>query len=590
MDHRTLTGLPASNQVYRWSPSCSGVPTCTANATVASGCSPYTSTLSLTGLPACINGLTYQWQSSPDNVTWANVPGATNATYSASVTVSVYYRCVVMCSGSGLSFTTASIFLNLGTPAGGITGLTIVCAGSTTLLSDGTPGGSWSSSSSGIASVGSSSGVVTGGVSAGTATITYTLGSGCYSTTTVSVVTTPTPISGPAGVCTGATVILTEATGGGTWSSSTTSVATISSTGTVYGITSGTTTITYSLGSCTATRVEVVNPTPPSIVGLDSVCYSSSITMTDSITGGTWSTVYPGAVTVTATTGVVTGVASGPAIVTYTAPGGCITVKTVTVNSLPSMIVPTTLCVGSSSPIFGIPGGGSWSSSTTSVATIDPVAFLLWGASAGTATISYTLPDGCSTSSLLNVLPLPGPIGGVTSLCVGSTGVLTDGNERRHVDQQQIPAVSTTDFFGNTGGVSAGIDTISYMLTTGCEISETFTVDPAPPVTTGAAFVCAGGTVTLTDALGGGTWTSGSTAIATVVPGTGVVHGVSAGLVTITYTGPSGCSTTTDIERVPAPPSPITGTLHVCMGQTTILGDISKRRYVDEQQYGGRPR
>ncbi len=122
--------------------------------------------------------------------------------------------------------------------------------------------------------------------------------------------------------------------------------------------------------------------------------------------------------------------------------------------------------------------------------------------------------------------------------------------------------------------MSGGIDTISYMLTTGCEISETFTVDPAPPVITGAAFVCAGGTTTLTDALGGGTWTSGSTTIATVVPGTGVVHGVSAGLVTITYTGPSGCSITTDIE-VFAPPSPITGTLHVCMGQTTILGDIS---------------
>jgi len=42
-------------------------------------------------------GQTYQWQSSPDNATWANIPGATFASLTTSQSVSTWYRCVITC-------------------------------------------------------------------------------------------------------------------------------------------------------------------------------------------------------------------------------------------------------------------------------------------------------------------------------------------------------------------------------------------------------------------------------------------------------------------------------------------------------------
>ena len=62
-----------------------------ATATVTAGAGPsFTS-----GLAVNISGteLQYQWQSSADNATWSNVAGATNGTYTALVTTTVYYRC-----------------------------------------------------------------------------------------------------------------------------------------------------------------------------------------------------------------------------------------------------------------------------------------------------------------------------------------------------------------------------------------------------------------------------------------------------------------------------------------------------------------
>ena len=45
---------------------------------------------------------TYQWQNSPDNITWTNIPGATSATYTAGVlTADTYYRRLVTSTLNG---------------------------------------------------------------------------------------------------------------------------------------------------------------------------------------------------------------------------------------------------------------------------------------------------------------------------------------------------------------------------------------------------------------------------------------------------------------------------------------------------------
>lgn len=53
-------------------------------------------TLSLTGGTGG-TGQTYQWQISPDNVSWTNITGATSSTLTTSQTSSNYYRAVVTC-------------------------------------------------------------------------------------------------------------------------------------------------------------------------------------------------------------------------------------------------------------------------------------------------------------------------------------------------------------------------------------------------------------------------------------------------------------------------------------------------------------
>lgn len=54
-------------------------------------------------------GQTYQWQSSPDNSTWTNIPGATNGSLSTSQTNDTYYRVIVTCGAN--SDTSASLLV-----------------------------------------------------------------------------------------------------------------------------------------------------------------------------------------------------------------------------------------------------------------------------------------------------------------------------------------------------------------------------------------------------------------------------------------------------------------------------------------------
>nr|MBA3900725.1 hypothetical protein [Bacteroidota bacterium] len=94
-----------------WTP-CTSPPT--AGITVASDtivCSGGSTNLSLNGNSTGA-GMTYQWQSSLDNITWTNIPGATNASSMETVTATTYFRCEVTCSNvSGLS-TPAMVFVN----------------------------------------------------------------------------------------------------------------------------------------------------------------------------------------------------------------------------------------------------------------------------------------------------------------------------------------------------------------------------------------------------------------------------------------------------------------------------------------------
>ncbi len=84
-------------------------------ATVTTGATPYNSRLS-TNVSGSV--MRYQWQSSPDNSQFTNVPGATQPIYIASVTASAYYRCLLTTTNTAYSQTTPTLLLTFtGSPA-----------------------------------------------------------------------------------------------------------------------------------------------------------------------------------------------------------------------------------------------------------------------------------------------------------------------------------------------------------------------------------------------------------------------------------------------------------------------------------------
>lgn len=85
--------------------SCGGTPS-SGTATAASTliCAPQNVALTLPGSSAA-PGITYQWYSSPDGITWNAIPTATNSTRTESVIANTYYQNIVACGTS----TSASI-------------------------------------------------------------------------------------------------------------------------------------------------------------------------------------------------------------------------------------------------------------------------------------------------------------------------------------------------------------------------------------------------------------------------------------------------------------------------------------------------
>ncbi len=118
---------------------------------------------------------------------------------------------------------------------GPIAGPTTVCGGSTITLTNATPGGTWTSGTTSVATVGSSSGIVLGGSvsSAGTTTITYTVGAeSVYATITVN----PTPfIMGSSVFCPGYLAdTFTASITGGMWTCDSVAADSIGPTGLLY--------------------------------------------------------------------------------------------------------------------------------------------------------------------------------------------------------------------------------------------------------------------------------------------------------------------------------------------------------------------
>ena len=453
-----------------------------------------------------------------------------------------------------------------------ITGTLNVCIGSTTILSDTTPGGTWSVSGiAANASVGSASGVVTG-TSPGTAIIVYTSVVGCTASAVVTVNAAPAPIVGLGNVCVGGYTYPGDPTAGGTWSSSNISVATIDpATGAVTGVSGGTAVISYVLGSgCSAIDTMIVNSAIGTISGGGALCVGQTITLTDTSSGGLWSSSTLLIATVGSTTGMVYGASGGTTTITYLLPSGCFTTAVVTVNSSPGSITGTThVCIGATTSLSDLAGGGTWSSSNPATATVGSISGIVGGILSGTVTVTYSVGGGCNATAVVTVNPLPSPVTGVASVCVGATTTLADGGLGIW-STTAVTIATVGSASGAVTGILSGTATITYTLPTGCFAIKVVTVNSLPAAILGTLNVCPGSATSLSSPPGGGTWSSASTLIATVVSGTGVVTGVAPGTSLVTYTAPvTGCTRNAIVTVNPLPALfTVTGGGSYCAGDT----------------------
>ncbi len=536
---------------------------------------------SVTGTGSACVGLTATLSDGTPYGTWSssNTGIATVASLTGVVTgVAAGTATISYATGCG---TAATKTFTVNALPSSISGTTNVCVGLTTTLSD-AGGGTWSSSNTGIATIGST-GIVTG-VAAGTCTITYTLATGCLMTTGFTVNALPSSITGTAAVCTGSTTTLSDGTGGGAWSSSNTGVAGIGTgTGVVTGVASGTATVTYTLSTgCITTKVVTVNPLPSSISGTATACVGLTTTLSDA-GGGTWVSSNPARATIGSSTGIVTGIVSGNAKITYTLATGCTTTTNVTINPLPSAISGTAVVCAGATTTLSDAGSGTWSSSSGSIATVGTSSGVVTGVLAGNTTITYTLPTSCVITTPLTVNPLPyaGTITGATTFCEASAAILSDA-VTGGVWSANDTTIAIIDGTGNATGMGGGTTTITYTYTNSCGSAYTtipVTVNPLPSVDTiaGPLALCEGSTISLTNSVSGGIWTSDITSVATIGSGTGVVTGVYAGTTLISYTLTNGCGMDFDSSTITiyAAPVPITGTFNVCVGGTTTLVNSS---------------
>ncbi len=490
--------------------------------------------------------------------------------------------------------------------AGTLSGIQEICSNSSTTLSSTVSGGAWTSNNTSIATINSLSGIVAP-VSSGIDTMTYTVTGtgGCANEVATRIVTiTAAPLAGTLNgtqsVCLGSAGAFTSTNSGGYWIASNPSIATIDSiTGVIATLTAGVDTMTYSIagtGVCsstiaTATRILTVTapPTTGTLSGSQAICLNGTATFSSSVSGGSWTSSNPAIATINSSTGIISPVSVGIDTMTYTVTGtgGCSNVfatRIVTITAPVSAGTITgnnTTCSNATTTYSSNIPGGYWTSSNTTIASIDSLSGFITPVNnaSGQVTITYTVlgSGGCANATATKVdtikaAPNTGTLSATqTGICVGGSATIsTDGVGGGTWSHTAAGAISTF----NTGtrvvsGVGAGVDTIKYSATAnGCtsvsKINITITAAPVAGTINGTTSICsnANSTYTISGASSTGLW-SVTNPRATIDSLTGILTPVSSGNDTVRYIvlGTGGCANATATKTIIITAAPNAGVL-----------------------------
>lgn len=176
----------------------------------------------------------------------------------------------------------------------------------------------------------------------------------------------------------------------------------------------------------------------------------------------------------------------------------------------------------------------------------------------------------------VNTVPAAGVITGSPTVCASSAIILSHTTAGGTWSSSSL--ANATVVAGFVAGVAAGTTVISYTMNNMCgttTVTKSITVNPlpVPGTVSGDVHVCVASTITHSTTGTGGYWHA-SNANATVSSG-GVVTGVNAGAVFISYTALNSCGSASAYAPVIVDPLPVAGTLggatSVCVAATATL-------------------
>lgn len=470
--------------------------------------------------------------------------------------------------------------------SGVIIGPNTLCVGDSTLFIDTSGVGMWSHRLGHIID----SGGLVKGLSAGTDTILYTVvNAWCSSTSSKPITINPTPfagvITGVSSFCNGTSIPLIVSVPGGTWSLSNGHAMVVGdSLASVYpGKDTIYYTVTNPLCPAAATKVVTIDSLPDAgvINGPSRVCVNDTISLIDSLKGGLWSALNGNAVIAGSSlaTKFIIGRRGGTDTLYYSVTNTCgsaIAEKAININPLPqagSITGAASLCVHAQTSLTNSGEPGLWMT-TNGSARVDTG--LVSGLIAGVDTVYYVVANICGYDTALhyitvNALPDSGIILGANSVCADTSIMVTDSVSGGVWSASNGNA---TVAGGIIRGVNAGIDTIYYSVTNVCRTaiaSKTVIINPLPQAgsISGAASVCVGAQITLTDSGEPGIWmtTNGSAMV-----DTGVISGLIAGGDTVYYVVTNICGIDTASHFITVNPLPDSGSI---IGPNSVCADTS---------------
>ena len=559
----------------------------------------------------------------------------------------------------------------------------------TTTLTNIISGGVWASSATSIGTIGSSSGLLTA-VNQGTTNVTYTNCSNSVNQTVV-IKDNPGPITGTTTMYVGCSNTLFNSAISGVWSSSNSAIATVNpNMGVVTGISIGSATITYSNSCGVNATTDVTVNSFPAITGNSNICLATTTTLYNAVVGGTWSSGNSSIAAINTTTGVVSGISAGSALITYTtlcgaydtfvvniigptapisgtftlcapqfitllsqdweSPAGvAVPVSTTPVSGWFQLSTPATNYmitasgIGTLPTISGPQSGNyylkySWtaptgttqvvSSPTVNLTGISGAVLTFWvyrditspyniatfanegftilmntSASTSGATTLGFVPraagkpvvgsiSGTSTTTIANwyeyTCSIPATFNGANNYIMFSS--ISQGGDNAYLDNislkgYQISSTTLSDstiggtwstnnagiasINNSTGllsGVSSGTTIITYNSSCGTPVTQSITITPPFGTFTGNTTVCVGSATTLTNSAGAGIWSSSNSSIASVNTSTGVVTGIAAGSVTISFSNACGHIATIIVIVKPNPLAVVSLVTSPCIG------------------------